>query len=166
MWYDDEIALNLYDALSGYRQEPYCGYDFSFNLKHEASPVNFPGSLTQLPAEAIYNSLDQIVYLQKCSAAGNPSIQDPECSGSPFEKQVTLVVIASLVGDPQNKLNIDIKFNFNIGDICVNDKICYVETVPDFLDYMIYDPAKSATNGPIFEQKYPLCPYSCFLTDQ
>ena len=94
-----------------------------------------------MPAEAIYNSADRIVYLQKCSAMGNPALIDLECNESPYEKQVTLIVVASLVGDPQNKLNTDIKFDFNIGDACINDEIRYVETVPDYLDYLIYDPA-------------------------
>ena len=38
MWYDDEIALDLNDALSQFRREPYCGYEFIFSLKHESEP--------------------------------------------------------------------------------------------------------------------------------
>ena len=51
--------------------------------------------------------------------AGNPSLLDLECEGSPYEKQVSLVVVASLIGDPDRKLNVDVGFNFVVGDACV-----------------------------------------------
>lgn len=38
--------------------------------------------------------------------------------------------------------------------------------MPEWNDYIIYEPAKSVTKGPTYEQKYPLCPVSCYLTDQ
>lgn len=93
--------------------------------------------------------------------AGNPSLLDLECEGSPYEKQLSLVVVASLIGDPDQKLNVDVGFNFIVGDACVNDEISYIETVPDYIDYIVYEPARSFTAGPVYEQKFPLCPTSC-----
>lgn len=118
MWYDDEIVVDLNSAFSGYIQEPNCQYAFTFSLKYEKDPQTFPGQLSSLPAEAIYNAADRVVYLQKCSDVGNPNILDLECEGSPYEKRVSLVVVASLVGDPQQKLNADLGFTFTVGDVC------------------------------------------------
>jgi len=52
-----------------------------YTVKYEKFPVTFPGTLYSLPAEAIYNTGDKIIYLQKCSQLGNPSMMDFECQG-------------------------------------------------------------------------------------
>ena len=142
MWYDDAIPVDLKPALTGYTQQPNCQYDMVFNVKYEKFPVTFPGTLYSLPAEAIYNQIDQVVYLQKCSALGNPNIQDFECQGSPYEKVQTYVVIASLVGDPQYQTNVDVKFNFVIGDICIHDVMSVSQGLDDLLIYTIHSPAQ------------------------
>lgn len=164
MWYDDAIPVDLNPALAGYRQEPNCEYDMVFNVKYEKFPQTFPNTLYSLPAEAIYNSADQVVYLQKCSALGNPNLQDFECQGSPYEKIQTFVVIASLVGDPNYQSNVDVKFDFVIGDICIHDVVQVSQGLPDQTTYTIYSPAQSMQDGPIFTHTYSLCPMECMLT--
>ena len=163
MWYSDPISYDISLAFPGYTQQPDCGYNFQFNVQYEKYPVQFPGSLYSLPAEAIYASSDATLYLQKCSQQGHPSLQDFECQGSPFEKTLSFRVVAWLENDPSSQRNIDLQFNFVIGNVCKLDEIFWTSTISDF-EYIIYTPTQPVTKGPIYGSSYPLCEKECVLT--
>ena len=103
----------------------------TYTVRYEKFPVTFPNTLYSLPAEAIYNNANQIIYLQKCSQLGNPSMLDFECQGSPREKTLVFVVVAAMVGDPLSQINASVKFNFKIGDTCINDEVYVSKGLPD-----------------------------------
>ena len=43
MWYNDALPVNLAGPLSGFTQEPQCGYDFQFTLLYEKFQDTLPG---------------------------------------------------------------------------------------------------------------------------
>lgn len=101
--------------------------------------------------------------MQKCSQQGHPSLQDFECQGSPFEKVLSFRVVAWLENDPSSQRNIDLQFNFVIGNVCKLDEIFWTSTMGD-IEYIIYSPAQSVTRGPSYGSTYPLCEKECVLT--
>lgn len=163
-WYDPEVPVSITDALLAYRQEPNCEYPMSFEVKYEKFPVQYPGDLYDLPAEAVYSSSFETVYLQKCQKQNsNPDKVDMECLGAPYAKQLTFVVVAKLA-DPQDSVNVDVKFNFNIGDSCMADTLWYTQSIASF-DYVIASPAVPVIASQMYESTYPPCPKKCVLID-
>ena len=86
-----------------------------------------------------------------------------ECLGAPYAKQLTFVVVAKLA-DPQDSVNVDVKFRFNIGDSCIADTLWYTQSIASF-DYVIASPAVPVIASQMYESTYPPCPKRCVLID-
>ena len=66
-WHDPAIEIDIKNVLAQYSQDPPCDLEMTYNVKYEKFPVQFPGQLHNLPAEASYDTDSSKLSLQKCS---------------------------------------------------------------------------------------------------
>jgi len=81
----------------------------------------------------------------------------------PREKLLSFVVVARIVG--KEIVNTDLKFNFHINDVCVDDVLQWTQPIASNLNYIISSPSVAQTAKSVYTSKYPLCPKNCVLTD-
>lgn len=160
LWGEDADNVIATQALSGFTQFPACGYDIEFTAYIE----NLDGSLAPLPIPnqvTFEQSLDDFYFtFQKCSPATYEF--DPECGDvDPYEIVYNIVVLATVPQNPEDIVNDDIKFSYEIGNTCEMDTLAIAPK--GAIPYMLKNPPNLYSDSITITQTYSFCPYVCNL---